>query len=302
MRPKLLGLERAVIRETLMSKQFTDAEKRTIAAAATTAAHAYLYRHSVTMIDTGGEDLPLSSGTLVDAFGHLLVATAAHTIPPDPGGRLWILPKRPRKPTEGMLGFTRIKRRADLDIGLLEIDRESAVDYLGSISPCSVDQIKILGPARPRSLMSLIGSPVGFVKKGTREDLPEFVPQVVAFSTVAFSPDEWPTPPETEPNADLTRDIFFPLPEDDLVKLESNEPIKITTAKGFSGGGIWDLDVKGDELWHPERASLFGIEFAWSETQRYVRGTQIIHWLRLVRDEYPDIAQKLMERFPELQK
>lgn len=284
-----------------MPREFTDVEKRLISSAASTAAHVSLYRHSVTMIDTGSEELPLSSGTLIDVFGHLLVATAAHTIPPNPEGRLWLLPKKPRKPTEGMLGFVKIKRRADLDIGLLEIDQTAAVEYFGSITPCNIAQIKVLGPTRPRSLISLIGSPVGFVKKGSREGLPEFVPQVVSYSTIAFTPEEWPTPPKTEPRANQVNDIFFPLPEHDLVKLETNEPIKITTAKGFSGGGIWDLDVRGDEVWHPERASLFGIEFAWNETQRYVRGTQIIHWLRLVSTEYPNIAQRLAERFPEIQ-
>lgn len=59
----------------------------------------------------------------------------------------------------------------------------------------------------------------------------------------------------------------------------------------MSGGGFWQrwTSMSTAELWFPCDYQLFAIQSSWNETQGYVRGIQVRHWLDLLKDLYPEL-------------
>jgi hypothetical protein len=45
-----------------------------------------------------------------------------------------------------------------------------------------------------------------------------------------------------------------------------------------------------DGLWSPEAVRLIGSETSWWEPGRWLRGTQIQHWLRMVTEDLPELG------------
>lgn len=118
---------------------------------------------------------------------------------------------------------------------------------------------------------------------------------------VAMMPDEWPeVPPDSWPS-DAETDVFLDYPDDDSLVNEGYWPIDLPDPSGMSGGGIWDEGHGLDPIWSPESVKLFAIQSGWYEKKRYVRGVQIIHWLRLIHEHYRDLRPLLEEQFPVLQ-
>ncbi len=104
------------------------------------------------------------------------------------------------------------------------------------------------------------------------------------------------------PDADAAIDIILDYPAGDSAtkRLDKEGPFALPDPSGMSGGGLWDQGFETQLIWKPEGASLMGIQSAWHPKERYVRAVQIIHWLRLVHQHYPDLRNILEERFPEL--
>lgn len=107
--------------------------------------------------------------------------------------------------------------------------------------------------------------------------------------------NEWPrnlaTPPDTE------RDIFFDYPDrmSSVVRgprgLNRNN-VCSPKPNGISGCGIW-ISEKGQseaKIWFP-RLCLVGIEHGFLSNLRMLRGTAIQHWLNLIKENYPDLAE-----------
>ena len=105
-----------------------------------------------------------------------------------------------------------------------------------------------------------------------------------------------------DPPADPLFDIILDYPpgKDTTRLLDTSAPVALPDPQGMSGGGLWDQGFSGNTLWHPEDASLIGVQSSWHPESRYVRVVQIVHWLRLVHEHYPDLRLTLEKLFPEM--
>lgn len=242
-----------------------------------------------------------SSGTLIAIENRLFIATAAHTIPQNPnGGRLWVLGEKRQYPfNTGALEFIRYKKAQGVDVGYLELDPDNATNYL-ECQPCPIERIRTLGPGREQQPVALVGTPNEFVNHGKGPTPKRMIPVVKPFLTESVKFEDWPdvTPTNSLPKADI--DVFLEFPREGVAELVTNVPLVFETAKGYSGGGVWDLGFESKSLWQPTEVSLFGIQSKWDPTRRYLRAVQVIHWLRLVHDDYPDLQPVLKKLFPAL--
>jgi hypothetical protein len=117
-------------------------------------------------------------------------------------------------------------------------------------------------------------------------------------------PDRWGALGQRHRSPDERFDVFIPRPiEDDFVSLgplRSQRLGQLSEPYGMSGGGYWqpNLALK-TELWSPEYYSLIAIQSHWWGRGRYLQGTQIIHWLRLLWQHQEDLRQHLSDAFPD---
>jgi hypothetical protein len=261
-----------------------------------------LYRRCVAFLDIGRQPYELASGTVITIGDRLFVATAAHAIPNNPEGRLWMLPGQPRRAEDGILGFVNFGKVASEhpDVGFLELTPESAAGYL-EFEPCPIEQIRPVGRGRENKVVVLMGFPAeNAVPKQWGPSATLLPAKSMAYGTVPLMESEQPPIPPGEPAADPSIDVFLSYPEDGTTQLETDEPITLPHPGGTSGGGVWDLGFEPGALWSPDSAFLFALQSRWSKDHRYLRAVQIIHWLRLIHDHYPDLRSTLEHRFPEL--
>lgn len=282
---------------------FTPEQKLVIASHSSNATFHRLANSTVSLFDT----IPVygkyavSSGTLVEIAGRIFVATARHNIPNNPERRLWILPDRPRKSDEGMLGFVSFGRHPDFDVGFLELTPTALQEYLPNKIPCRLASIRNLNEGRPHKLVTLMGCPEQFIRKHEINGLPAYATKVIGYSKLIREFADWPETPTTDRPADITVDVFLDYPADGNQRLDTGEPITLKTPEGFSGGGLWDQGFEQDELWSIDSICLFAIQSCWHEVERYARAIQIIHWLNLVRSKAPNLQSTLEHAFPELE-
>lgn len=280
------------------TKQFTDEEKLTISAMAGEGLHQHLYQFTIGMFEDKKNEL--SSGTLVRIEDRIFVATAAHNIPSRPSESLQILPDRPRQTHLGILrpGKSAVDRTND--VGFLEIDSAAFDDYFQGKQCCSLGRIAIMGTGDPAQLMVLTGTPLQFAEIDSSGNGPPFVANQIAFTSTVLSQTEWPLSFKGGRTIDPAVDVFLDYPATGITKLDTGEPLVLTTPHGFSGGGMWSSQMKKGEVWSPSMSQLFAIENSWDDVQRIVRGTQIIHWLNLLRSKIPELREHLQNAFPEL--
>jgi hypothetical protein len=275
-------------------------DKLKIAATSSNSVFLRLADSSVTLLDTNPKKHELSSGTLIEVNGRVFVATARHCIPFSPQGRLWILPDRPKKSAEGMLGFITSGKHPEYDVGFLELTPESFQDYLPNKSCHSLSSIRLLGCGRENRLCTLVGSPEQFVKYGKVNGESSFAARVMSFSTFVRQPDNWPVPPTNDRPFDAAVDVVLDYPEDGTQRLDTGEPIQLKSPDGFSGGGLWDQGFEQGELWSTDSVGLFAIQSTWHESERYVRAIQIVHWLNLLRSHISELKDVIESTFPAL--
>ncbi len=216
--------------------------------------------------------------------------------------RLWILPGKPKQALTGMLGFVNYGKVPSErpDVGFLELSPEAAQGYT-DFEALSLDRVRIREAGRRGKLIMLIGYPAT-ESKPSRDDLGRMLLPApsVAYGTAAFMLDEWPPVPPQDPPADQAIDLFLDYPSSGTTDVSTGAPRTLPHPGGTSGGGYWDLGIQPNELWSSAEAVLFGIQSSWREGQRFLRGVQIIHWLRLIHDHYLEFRSELEERYPEL--
>ncbi len=258
----------------------TNTENSMIASQSSLAVHRFVYPSTVSMVDTGSRPRALSSGTLVGLGDRVFVATARHCVPPNPTGRLWIVPHEPRSPSTGMLAFIQFGRHPNLDLAFLELDRQSVTEFLPQHICCELSNLWPCGWGRANRAITICGTPVQFTEGQGTVDVPLNAVNI-AFTTAPLTPSEFPTTPDGDRDADPATDIFFEYPTEGQ-RSDEGIPISLDSPEGFSGGGIWDQGFARGELWSPANAKLIGVQSSWHAGQRYSRGIQIIHWLRLL--------------------
>lgn len=244
--------------------------------------------------------MQVSSGTVLEIASRIFVATAAHVIPSNPEGRLWLLPDQPRSSREGRLGFESFGRHPDYDVGFLELTPSAMREQLPRIIPSSLQAIRLLNSGSTSSLSTLVGNPVQFIRSEHFRNEPAIGLRVIAFTTIVRAVEDWPTPPSGNRPADQGVDVFFDYPNQGTERVDTGEELTLTSPEGFSGGGLWDGTMRPGEVWSANSVALFAVQSSWNEVERYARATQIIHWLNLIRSQIPELQSVLEQQFPEL--
>jgi hypothetical protein len=289
-----------------------DKQKLAVFAHASDSLFKHLSQFSLTIIDTKDHDDPASgkweifSGTLLEVGDRLLVATASHCVKlATAPTRYWILGDHPCFKSDGVPSVVAAWNTPgdSPDVGILELDRSNWQRF-SSKSPCSLARVRIVRTGRSNRSVSLIGSPGQCVEVETRDNAKGLKAVVISYSTLPLEQSEWSKVVINSP-ADGTVDIIldYPAGSDHTIRLDTGVPIELPNPKGMSGGGLWDqgFGIKGpDTIWSHDDAFLFGIQSAWHATRRYVCAVQIIHWLRLVHQYYPQLRSVLEQQFPEL--
>lgn len=273
-------------------------------------AHKEMFRHCVGFfVDVGGPSLEIASGVLVSIQGRLFVATASHAIPSNPAGKLWLLPPRPRTPSQGMLNILNYgKTPGDLpDVGFLELQPEAALRYLSDKEAFPVERLKSLDVNVEHRLVILVGYPGEQVAKETIGQMSGFRAKSLGFATSTLKENEWPTSLPTNARApDPKFDIFLAWPEDgqDTIDIETGSPMKLPHPGGTSGGGIWDFSGEKQALWTAQSTRLVAIQgssgVAGGGFGRYIRATPIVHWLQLIHSRFVELRPTLEGMFPAL--
>lgn len=240
----------------------------------------------------------ISSGTLVQIIDRVFIATADHNISSDPNHELMVLPDKPRRKTEGFLRPQFVASNSFYDVGILEVRPDAVTEYFDSVTCCDLNRLSIMGTGS-QQLTVLVGNPGQFVETNNITDGAPFVAKLMSFSTTVLSPPEWPQTFVGRP-IDQTIDVFMQYPDQGNTRFDTNEPVVLSTPHGFSGGGIWSAEFRQGEVWSPASSQLFAIEIEWDKSQRIIRGTQIIHWLNLVRSKVPELRTELEQTFSAL--
>lgn len=254
-----------------------------------------LIKFIVTLIDR--RDMGNGSGTLVQIGEHLFIATAKHVIPSDPNGRIWPMTRNIRHEADGFPAYKRVGKHPSYDLGYLEVHPEGVTKYFGEREFCTLKNIALRGCGRQNFAVIAVGAPAEHAKI-TRDDAKTatYKANVMTYWTVPLMPDEWPTVPADAEPASTGVDIFLNYPKEEVTE-DGVIPTALPHPGGMSGGGFWDQEMIKGELWDPNAIKLMGIQSRWDEDGRYLRGVQIVHWLRLIYRDFPDLRETLVEAF-----
>lgn len=263
-----------------------------------------LSKHTVAFVDLNTPLGRMASGVLVSIGGHLFVATTAHAVPSQPEGRLSFVVPKTKAIDAGALSILRCGKIESEwpDVGFLELDPAGALPALGK-EAISLDQISLRGPGYPECRCLLFGYS-SEMEQNEQTDPPQlhlrFRP--ICYCNAPIKPENWPNLSSADPASDRAVDIFLPFdPEEEMWYYEENEEDdNLPELRGVSGGGLWQGTLTKVELWNAEAVRLFGIQSRWNEVEKYVRGCQIVHWLRLLYEHYSDLRPALVAAFPEL--
>jgi hypothetical protein len=282
--------------------EYTEEEQRKIKIAthSTKAVHQHVGSFAVSLIDIRDDEMPISSGTLIEIGNRLLVATAAHCIPANPNGRLWLLGESPRKPQDGMLGILAHGKHAVEDVGFLEIDPSAAKRYFVNKLACALNRLSPSGWGEANSLATVVGTPAARVDTSQKiSGLPAMEARVDAYVSPFLPPAKWPDRGDGTRVGNEATSIVIEYPED-ASRLDTGEQMKTYHPGGFSGGGIWRQSFPPGQLWGPDQTRMVGLQTGWYPALRCLHGAQIALWIQVVFQHYPDLQSTLKSQFPDI--
>ncbi len=259
---------------------------------------------SVAFLNISKEEMPVSSGVLVHLGDHLFIATAAHCIPDHPDKRLAFISTEIGPIKTQILSIRQHGKIVSKwpDVGFLELDNTDILSFLGKKS-IGLDRLGIGRCGDPNRLCYLYGYPAALVKTKRGQTAIDFDFTPMCYTHVPIQPDKWPQLSTDDPESSRMVDIFLPYDHDEEMWQFKNdaEENKLVDAFGTSGGGLWQGNSNGDQVWSAETIQLIGIQSRWSKKKKYIRGCQIIHWLSLIYKHYDDLRPMLLRSFPGLE-
>lgn len=273
----------------------------------------YLRKHSILYMYEKNGQRRTASGTLVTIDGRLFVATAGHTIPARttmlefiggnvvrihasdekaPGHREW----------SGSQSVNVLKgaKHSQYDVGFLEL-RKDALEILSREAvPLSGLSLRPLQYGRTAILF---GFPSALESETEMTRSARLLhSSSMTYPNPVLAPEEWPTTPANDRSPDENVDCFLRYSRNDpnmemiplgghTTRLPVDLQDQLPEVSGMSGGGFWQrwTPMSTAELWFPCDYQLFAIQSSWNETQEYVRGIRIRHWLGLLKDQYPEL-------------
>jgi hypothetical protein len=268
------------------------------------AVHDEICRYTVVIVDL--ETWEIGSGTLIRIGDRVFVATASHVLCQNPNGRIAVVTEKNGykhdRPLPTILRSGR-KEIQGIDVGYLELDTVEVRDTMrNDVLP--IDRVADLTTGDPNRFATLVGSPAERMmpqEDGSR------IGAIDSINLQPIAPDMYasrlePLPPGAPP-ADPTQDVFLDYSGRDGYIFWTAQKVRFPGIPGMSGGGIWDWHrASHDSLWRVNETRLYAIQSCERErsAKKYLRATQIIHWLKLVRDHYVDLRPLIDVRFPRI--
>lgn len=266
-----------------------------------TAIAKHLHRTTLayTFVKDGQEQV--GSGTLVQIGNRMLIATTAHTIPTRKD-RITFVPKLEFHEIERAVTVIDVHKSAYEDVGIIEVEVD-APRLLG-MEALQLDRIADLGAGREAARAALIGYPAAQIIPNYQTRILQF--EGLSISCEPISPIAWGGIPIGRDDSpyDPQAHVFTHYNLDDPLFVHPENPSRDEVAPepfGLSGGGFWQCpESREGKIWSPSMLSLFAIQSSWCKGRKHVKGVQVIHWLQLVADTYPELAAELRCQFPRL--
>jgi hypothetical protein len=264
-----------------------------------------LYSHSLIYVTEWNGQLETASGVVVEICSRLFLATASHTIRPNAGRRVQFVSKRPG--LDGLRVPIIAQNKLDqdyIDVGVLELARSDSFDQLG-VEPLPLVRVSDMTNGDATSPARVLGYPDEWIKPTRTSAGMQMGCLAQSLGSFVVAPEHWKAVEKETNYPQIDRDIVLSFdrnsdyidytPELGLAKAPPNP-------RGMSGGGIWQPPerLRDGEIWHPERSHLIGIQYDWPTWGRFLRAVQIIHWLKLVADTFPELSQTLHDLYPRL--
>ena len=167
----------------------------------------------------------MASGVLVSIDGHLFVATAAHAVPSQPGGRLSFVVPKTKAIDAAALPILRCGKSESgwPDVGFLELDPVEALPVLRN-EAIDLDRISLRGPGHPECRCLLFGYPSEMVRTEQTDHQLHRTFRPMCYSNAPINPENWPNVSSADPASDRSVDIFLPYdPKEEIWYDEENE-------------------------------------------------------------------------------
>jgi len=261
-----------------------------------------LYRHSLAYVFVKGDRPSAGSGTLVKLGDRVLISTTRHTIPRRKD-LVTCVAKLPPEKVERVPKVLNLAKSDNHDVGLIELEAD-APRLLG-MDVIEVDRIADLESGRHYCKAWMIGYP----KANQRANCPQ--QGVLGFKGNSMTcepidPIAWGGIRMGKDDEPLCADdhvmTYYSLDGKLFVHSENpNRDEHPPEPFGISGGGLWQCRTPAeDRVWSPDELCLFAIQAAWCAGHEHLKAIQVIHWLRLVAETYPELREELCEQFPRL--
>jgi hypothetical protein len=236
-----------------------------------------------------------ATGTLVEIGDRLLIATVDHARPRDIAAIELV--RRSDLVCPDRLNC--VKRRfanAEFDVAVFEIDPD--VLKRTSLLPIHLDRIHDGLHGTSAAAGRVIGFPEDYVTLQK--------PGITGFHALCYGcepvePERWVAIHTTHRRPQPDCDVVVKY-SDDVIDYNKDLPLPpgLPGPHGMSGGGLWQrpFDLPPSEIWNPNDSKLFAIQYRWLPDAEFLVGTQIIYWLKLVADSYPEFCDEIHSRFP----
>lgn len=283
----------------------------------------FLVRHCIHYHYENQGERNTASGTLVQIGNRLLVATARHTIPRKSqfleftGGNTSFVEERKAagEARSTWKGSSQVRvlsnRRHDvLDVGFLEL--EPTVLSVLKREAISLGNVSVRTPQYGR-LTCVFGYPSEMERKvRIAPNRGAILIPSLTYPKELLAPEEWPCVPAADRQPEENIDCFLTYSRDSagqmvlpLSQTAVPEAMRISeklpAVHGMSGGGFWQSwkPVQQDGVWSATGYELLAIQSTWNESEKYIRGIQIRHWLDLIASHFSDLRPAIEQHIHE---
>lgn len=248
---------------------------------------AYIFRFTAGLLIFENQSVNVGSGTCIKIGERFFIATAAHNLSGFRDDQIAIA-RSTRISSDFVRFLARHSTSGDssdlIDLGWIELNSSDAKnlgkDFL------SLDDLELGVSHRSQSKVVVAGHPADRVDQ---EQFPLINLECVTLMCNLLLPSQASLPK----NAD--RDVVVDYQEMG-VDSKSGRAFRTPPANGLSGGGIWLVSMESSGVWDPSSTRLIAVERSWDRATRQVFGTQIQHWLMLLRASLPELQESLDPR------
>jgi hypothetical protein len=246
---------------------------------------AHVSERSVAIFTDGPNETPagLGSGTCIEIGGVFLVATAAHVLLDTTLKQVTVVGSVTRTDLAPRLiacGHRGGGAHDAVDVGWIQLDPRAAKAIGKTFVP--LDRLS-LEAVELASLSWIYGYPSERLDRRGHKGKPWYLINAIGYLTqVRKGTNAASASPE--------HDVFLDWPDDVNEEAPSGWLKQTPNAPGLSGAGIWQVNTHSKQLWSPESARLVAIECSWSREYRWLRGTLVGHWLKMVAEDLPQLA------------